>query len=50
MSEMFAPAVGCLNVECMLLVRCIGLHLPPQLRVVFGLIMCGFVNVLISLP
>jgi hypothetical protein len=46
-SELFAPSVGHLSVECVLPFRCFVLHLPFQVRVVLGLITFGLVSVLI---
>jgi len=48
--QSFAPAVGHLSVECLLLLRGDGLHLPFQVRVVLGLITSGFLSMLISVP
>jgi len=49
MFQLFEPAVGHLSVECVLRVRCFGLYLPLQLRVVRGLILCGNIIVPITL-
>jgi hypothetical protein len=40
-SEMFAPALDHLSVECVLRIRYVGLHMLLQIRVMLGLIMCG---------
>ena len=50
MYQFFAPAVGHMSVEILLRLRGNGLHLLLQVRVVFGLIACGIVSVLISMP
>jgi len=50
MYQFFAPAVGHMIVECVLRLRGDVLHLPLQVRVVLGLITCGLISMLISMP
>jgi hypothetical protein len=50
MSELFAPALCQLIVECVLRLRGVLLHQPLQVRVVLGLITGGLVSVLICVP
>ena len=45
--QFFAPFVGQIYVEFLLLLRGDGLHLPLQVHVVLGLITCGLVSMLI---
>jgi hypothetical protein len=47
MSAMFPQALGRRSVKCVLLVMLVGLHLPLKIRILLGLIMCGFLSVLI---
>ena len=49
MPSFFAPALGHLSVTFVSQVRCFGLHLPLQLRVLLGLILYGHITVLISI-
>jgi hypothetical protein len=48
--QFIAPTVGLLSVEYVLRLRGDGLHLPPQVRVMLGLITCGLVSTLLSVP
>ena len=50
MYQLFAPAVGHRIVECVLLLRALGLYLPLQVSVVLGLITGGLVSVPICVP
>jgi len=50
MYQFYAPAVGHPSVERVLRFVNLGLHLPLQVCVVLGLITCGLVSMLISVP
>jgi len=48
--QFIARAVGHLSAEYVLRLGGDGLHLPLQVRVMLGLITCGLVGILISVP